>query len=50
MKTIGLDTNSILNYSLNRKPHFETVKKVFERCLEGKIEIFIPAVVFLECE
>lgn len=50
MKTIGLDTNSVLSYFLSREPHFKQIKKVFENCLEGKVKIFIPDIVFLECE
>lgn len=50
MKTIALDTNALLNYRLERKPYFQEVKKVFELCLDGKEEIFIPSPVFLECE
>ncbi len=50
MKTIAFDTNALLNYRLERKPYFEQVKKVFNLCLEGRVEIFIPEAVFLECE
>ena len=50
MKTTAVDTNAILNYRLERKPYFQQVKKLFERCLEGKEEVFIPQAVFLECE
>ena len=50
MKTTGIDTNALLNYRLERKPYFLKVKRLFERCLEGKEEVFIPNAVFLECE
>ncbi len=50
MKTTAVDTNAILNYRLERKPYFQQVKELFERCLEGKEEVFIPNAVFLECE
>lgn len=50
MKTTAIDTNALLNYRLERKPYFQDVKKVFERCLENKEEIFIPNLVFLESE
>lgn len=50
MKTIGLDTNSILNYFLSRQPYFKQVKKVFDDCLLGKVKIFISDIVLLECE
>lgn len=50
MKTTAIDTNALLNYRLERKPYFQQVKKVFERCLEDKEEVFIPNLVFLECE
>ncbi len=50
MHTTALDTNAILNYRLDRKPHSDKVKTIFERALDGKEQIFIPTVVFLECE
>lgn len=50
MHTTALDTNAILNYRLDRKPHSDKVRTIFERALEGKEQIFIPVVVFLECE
>lgn len=50
MRTTALDTNAILNYRLDRKPHSDKVKAIFERALEGKEQIFIPVAVFLECE
>ena len=50
MKTTAVDTNAILNYRLERRPYFQQVKNLFERCLERKDEVFIPSAVFLECE
>lgn len=50
MKTTAVDTNAILNYRLERKPYFQKAKELFELCLEGKQEVFIPNAVFLECE
>lgn len=50
MKTLALDTNALLNYRLERKPYFQEVKKAFELCLGGRLEIFIPGIVLLECE
>lgn len=50
MKTTAIDTNALLGYRLQRKPHFQKVKKLFENALSGKEQIFIPNAVFLECE
>lgn len=50
MHTTALDTNAILNYRLDRKPNSDKVKVIFELALDGKEQIFIPTIVFLECE
>ncbi len=50
MHTTALDTNAILNYRLDRKPNADKVRAIFERALDGKEQIFISTVVFLECE
>lgn len=50
MKTVAIDTNALLNYRLKREPYFAEVKSLFESCLGGKTQIFIPEVVFLENE
>lgn len=50
MKTTAIDTNALLNYLLERNPHFQQVKSLFERCMTGTEEVFIPQPVLLECE
>lgn len=50
MKTIGIDTNVLLTFRLERKPHFPKVKRLFERCLQGKVNIYVPTPVILEME
>lgn len=50
MPTTALDTNALLSYRLDRKPHSDKVKAIFERALEGREQIFIPTAVLLECE
>lgn len=50
MKIIAIDTNVLLDFRLERKPRFNEVKKIFVDCLNGKIQIFIPQVVFSEIE
>lgn len=50
MKSVAIDTNALLSYRLQREPFFKEIKSLFEKCLDGKVQIFIPEAVFLECE
>lgn len=50
MKVVAIDTNALLTYRLKREPYFNEIKSLFEDCLEGRAEIFIPEAVFLESE
>lgn len=50
MRTIGLDTNAILCYRLERDPGYQKVRQLFEQCLAGKLRIYIPLPVLLEIE
>lgn len=50
MKTVAIDTNVLLDFKLKRHARFNQVKKLFEDCVNGKIQIFIPQVVFPEIE
>lgn len=49
-KTVAVDTNVLLDYRLKRKPTFNKVRLLIEDCLKGKIQIFIPNIVFPELE
>jgi predicted nucleic-acid-binding protein len=50
MTTIGIDTNTLLTLRLKREPDFTKVKTLFEKCIEGKIKIYVPLPVILENE
>lgn len=50
MRTIGIDTNVLLTYRLRRQPYFTKALSTFERCLEGKVRIYLPEVVIFETE
>ncbi len=50
MKIIAIDTNVLLDFLLKRHPRFNEVKELFDDCVNKKIEIFIPQVVFPEIE
>lgn len=50
MKILAIDTNVLLDFQLKRHPRFNQVKKIFEDCVDKKIQIFIPQVVFPEIE
>lgn len=50
MKIVAIDTNVLLDFKLKRHPRFNQVKKLFADCANGKIQIFIPQVVFPEIE
>ena len=50
MKIVAIDTNVLLDFKLKRHPRFNEVKKLFADCANGKIQIFIPQVVFPEVE
>jgi len=49
-KIVAVDTNVLLDYRLKRNPGFNKVRPLIEDCLEGKIRIFIPNIVFPEPE
>lgn len=49
-KIVAIDTNVLLDYRLKRNPGFNKVRPLFEDCLEGRIQIFIPSIVFPELE
>ena len=40
----------MLDYRLKRNPGFNEVQSLIENCLSGKIQIFIPNIVFPELE
>lgn len=50
MKIIAIDTNVLLDFKLKRHPRFREVKKLFADCVNEKIQIFIPQIVFPEIE
>lgn len=49
-KTVAVDTNVLLDYRLKRKPGFDKIRPLIEDCLEGRVKIFIPNIVFPELE
>lgn len=49
-KIVAVDTNVLLDYRLRRKPTFNKVQLLMEDCLNYKIQIFIPNIVFPELE
>lgn len=49
-KIVAVDTNVLLDYRLRRKPTFNRVRLLIEDCLNSKIQIFIPNIVFPELE
>ncbi len=50
IKSVAVDTNVLLDYRLKRKSSFNKVLPLIEACLAGKIQIFIPNIVFPELE
>lgn len=50
MKTVGIDTNVLLTLRLHREPYFKKAKDLLERCLDGKIKIYLPFPALLEIE
>ncbi len=50
MKIVAIDTNVLLDLQLKRSPRFNEVKELFNDCINGKIQIFIPQIVFPEIE
>lgn len=50
MKTVGIDTNVLLTYRLQREPGFKKANDLFKDCVEGTIQIFLPSAVILETE
>lgn len=50
MKTISVDTNALITFRLNRRPHFAEINKLIKSCSAGKTLIFIPLPVILEVE
>ena len=49
-KIIGLDTNVVLTYRLERGKEFKIVNNLFKECLTDKIKLYIPNPVILETE
>ncbi|OGE18720.1 hypothetical protein A3J19_03345 [Candidatus Daviesbacteria bacterium RIFCSPLOWO2_02_FULL_41_8] len=49
-KIVAVDTNVLLDYRLKRKPTFNMARLLIEDCLNSKIQIFIPSIVFPELE
>lgn len=49
-KIVAVDTNVLLDYRLKRNPGFNKVQPLMEDCLNNKIQIFIPNIVFPEIE
>lgn len=50
MRTVGLDTNALLAFRLQREPLSNEVKKLFQHSLENKTKIYLPIPVILEVE
>ena len=50
IKTVAVDTNALLDYCLKRQPGFEKTKQLIRACLDKKIMIFVPDIVFPEVE
>lgn len=50
IKTVAVDTNTLLDYCLKRQPGFEEIQQLIEDCLNKKSKIFIPDIVFPEVE
>lgn len=50
MKRIAIDTNVLLDFQLQRAPGYKLAKKLITDCLEDRIEIAIPPIVFPEME
>lgn len=50
MKSVAIDTNVLVTYRLKRKPHVEKAKRLFEQCLDGKINIILIEGALLETE
>lgn len=49
-KTVAVDTNVLLDYRLKRNPGFNKARLLIADCLSGRIQIFIPGIVFPELE
>lgn len=49
-KTVAVDTNVLLDYLFKRNPGFSRSFQLIEDCLAGKVQIFIPGIVFPELE
>lgn len=49
-KIVAVDTNVLLDYRLKRNPGWSKVQPLIEDCLSGRIQIFIPSIVFPELE
>jgi|SRR3989344_5540733 len=50
MKTVAVDTNVLLAFQKERALGFNEIKQLFKDCLDGKLQIFIPQIVFPELE
>lgn len=49
-KIVAVDTNLLLDFRLSREPGFEVAQEIFKDCSEGKLQIYIPEIVFAELE
>lgn len=49
-KVIAVDTNVLLDYRLKRQVGLNKAERLIKDCLSGKLEIFIPDIVFPELE
>jgi predicted nucleic-acid-binding protein len=50
MKIVGIDTNALLTFRLQREPNSNEVKRLFEQSLANKAKIYVPLPVILEVE
>lgn len=50
MKIVAVDTNVLVDFQLQRAPNFPKAKKLLDDCLDNKVEVFIPQIVFPEYE
>lgn len=50
MTIIGIDTNVLITYRLKRNPGFDIAFSLFEDCLEGKSQAYLPLPALLETE
>ena len=50
MNIVGIDTNALLTFRLQREPNSNEVKRLFEQSLASKAKIYVPLPVILEVE